>query len=124
MIDLGKVALFEGAVEHDGEPTTSPLNDAKKLKKILREIAKVCKLTVLRTSTHQFEPYGVTSLFLLSESHLSIHTWPEHGKFAMDVYSCNDNYSEMDIESIIRKYLPVEHIQIEIKNRVFKDIIK
>ena len=124
MTDLGKVALFEVAVKHDGEHTTSPLNDAKKLKKILREIAKVCKLTVLRTSTHQFEPYGVTSLFLLSESHLSIHTWPEHGKFAMDVYSCNDNYSEMDIESIIRKYLPVEHIQIEIKNRVFKDIIK
>ena len=124
MTDLGKVALFEVAVRHDGEHTTSPLNDAKKLKKILREIAKVCKLTVLSTSTHQFEPYGVTSLFLLSESHLSIHTWPEHGKFAMDVYSCNDNYSEMDIESIIRKYLPVEYIQIEIKNRVFKDIIK
>ena len=124
MTDLGKVALFEVAVKHDGEHTTSPLNDAKKLKKILREIAKVCKLTVLRTSTHQFEPYGVTSLFLLSESHLSIHTWPEHGKFAMDVYSCNDNYSEMEIEDIIRKYLPVEHIQIEIKNRVFKDIIK
>ena len=124
MTDLGKVALFEVAVEHDGEPTTSPLNDAKKLKKILREIAKVCKLTVLRTSTHQFEPYGVTSLFLLSESHLSIHTWPEHGKFAMDVYSCNNNYSEMEIENIIRKYLPVEHIQIEIKNRIFKDIIK
>ena len=124
MTDLGKVALFEVSVRHDGEPTTSPLNDAKKLKKILREISKVCKLTVLRTSTHQFEPYGVTSLFLLSESHLSIHTWPEHGKFAMDVYSCNDNYSEMEIEDIIRKYLPVEHIQIEIKNRVFKDIIK
>ena len=124
MIDLGKVALFEVAVDHDGEPTTSPLNDAKRLKKILREISKVCKLTVLRTSTHQFEPYGVTSLFLLSESHLSIHTWPEHGKFAMDVYSCNDGYSELEIENIIRKYLPVEHIQVEIKNRVFKDIIK
>ena len=124
MIDLGKVALFEVGVQHDGEPTTSPLNDTKRLKKILREIAKVCKLTVLRTSTHQFEPYGVTSLFLLSESHLSIHTWPEHGKFAMDVYSCNDGYSEIEIENIIRKYLPVEHIQIEIKNRVFKDIIK
>jgi len=42
----------------------------------------------------------------------------------MDVYSCNDGYSEMEIENIIRKYLPVEHIQVEIKNRVFKDIIK
>ena len=124
MIDLGKVALFEVGIKHDGEPTTSPLNDSKRLKKILRDIAKACNLTILRTSTHQFEPYGVTSLFLLSESHLSIHTWPEHGKFAMDVYSCNDNYSEMEIENIIRKYLPVEHIQVEIKNRVFKDIIK
>ena len=124
MIDLGKVALFEVGIKHDGEPTTSPLNDSKRLKKILREIAKICKLTVLRTSSHQFEPYGVTSLFLLSESHLSIHTWPEHGKFAMDVYSCNDSYSELEIENIIRKYLPVEHIQVEIKNRVFKDIIK
>jgi len=124
MIDLGKVALFEVSINHDDVPVTSPLNDSKKLKKLLRDVAKVCKLTVLKTSTHHFEPYGVTSLFLLSESHLSIHTWPEHGKFAMDVYSCNDGYSEIEIEKIIRKYLPVEHIQIEIKNRVFKDIIK
>jgi S-adenosylmethionine decarboxylase len=124
MNDLGKVALFEVAIKHDGDPVTSPLNDSKKLKKLLRDVAKVCKLTVLKTSTHQFEPYGVTSLFLLSESHLSIHTWPEHGKFAMDVYSCNDNYNEENIESIIRKYLPVECIQVQIKRRIFKDIIK
>ena len=124
MNDLGKVALFEVAIKHDGDPVTSPLNDPKKLKKLLREVAKVCKLTVLKTSTHQFKPYGVTSLFLLSESHLSIHTWPEYGKFAMDVYSCNDGYNEENIESIIRKYLPVEYIQVQIKRRIFKDVIK
>jgi S-adenosylmethionine decarboxylase len=38
--------------------------------------------------THQFEPHGVTALGLLAESHISIHTWPEYGYAACDVFTC------------------------------------
>ena len=46
-------------------------------------------LTVVGDRFHQFEPQGVTGTVLLAESHLAIHTWPEHGFVSVDVYVCN-----------------------------------
>jgi S-adenosylmethionine decarboxylase len=48
-----------------------------------------CGLTVLGDCFHQFEPQGVTGVVLLAESHLAVHTWPEHGYATIDVYACN-----------------------------------
>ena len=44
--------------------------------------------TLLQLVSHQFEPQGVTALALLAESHMSIHTWPENGYAAIDVFTC------------------------------------
>jgi S-adenosylmethionine decarboxylase len=41
--------------------------------------------------THRFDPQGVTGLALLAESHISIHTWPESGYAAVDVFTCGDH---------------------------------
>ena len=46
-------------------------------------------MTIVGDSFHQFEPAGVTGTVLLAESHLAIHTWPEHGFVTIDVYVCN-----------------------------------
>ena len=46
-------------------------------------------LTVVGDAFHQFSPQGVTGTVLLAESHLAIHTWPEHGFVTVDVYVCN-----------------------------------
>lgn len=46
-------------------------------------------LTIVGDRFHQFEPQGVTGTVLLAESHLAIHTWPEHGFVTVDVYVCN-----------------------------------
>ncbi len=46
-------------------------------------------LTVVGECFYQFEPQGVTGTVLLAESHLAIHTWPEHGFVSVDVYVCN-----------------------------------
>jgi len=46
-------------------------------------------LNVVGECFHQFEPQGVTGTVLLAESHLAIHTWPEHGFVSVDVYVCN-----------------------------------
>ena len=47
-------------------------------------------VTLLKLSSHQFHPQGVTAVGLLAESHLSIHTWPEHGYAAVDVFTCGE----------------------------------
>ena len=47
--------------------------------------------TLLNLITHHFKPHGVTGLALLAESHISIHTWPESGYAAVDVFTCGDH---------------------------------
>jgi S-adenosylmethionine decarboxylase len=66
------------------------LNDAKTLQHHMVEAAKACGATVLSVQAQQFEPQGATVLVLLSESHISIHTYPEKGFAALDCYTCGE----------------------------------
>ena len=47
---------------------------------------------ILQSIEHHFDPYGYTALFLLAESHLAIHTFPEENKSYIELSSCNENY--------------------------------
>ncbi len=66
------------------------LNDEAFVHSSLAEAAQVAGATLLDIKTHLFEPQGVTGFVLLAESHISIHTWPELGYAAVDVYTCGD----------------------------------
>lgn len=52
--------------------------------------------TLLNLTSHRFAPHGVTALALLAESHISAHTWPEHGYVALDVFTCGEKARPMD----------------------------
>jgi S-adenosylmethionine decarboxylase len=66
------------------------LNNAEWLQSQMVEAAEACGATVLSVQAKQFEPQGATVLVLLSESHLSIHTYPERGFAALDCYTCGE----------------------------------
>ncbi len=66
------------------------LNSAEFLQAQMVEAAEACGATVLSVQAKQFDPQGATVLVLLSESHLSIHTYPEKGFAALDCYTCGD----------------------------------
>lgn len=66
------------------------LNDCEQLKKYLLRSAEECGATVLSSHIHRFEPQGVSVFVLLSESHISIHTYPEKGYAALDCYTCGE----------------------------------
>lgn len=61
-------------------------------------------LTQLGQQYKQFDPIGVTGILLLSESHMSIHTWPEHNYAAIDIFSCRPLEIEKITEGIHLKY--------------------
>ena len=69
----------------------SLLNDRQFIEQAMRDAAKQGLATLLNEVSHQFSPQGVTALGLLAESHLSVHTWPEHCYAAVDVFTCGDN---------------------------------
>ena len=65
------------------------LTDAAWLEKALREAAAACGAMVLQVMLHEFgEGHGITGVALLAESHISIHTWPETGYAAVDIFTC------------------------------------
>ena len=70
------------------------------MKKIIEEMG----LNVVGEVKHQFEPYGATMLYLLSESHLSIHTYVDERYAAIDLYCCNPNIDMNIALDIIFKY--------------------
>ena len=58
------------------------------IKDICTKLLSKTGVNVLDEIHHEFEPQGFTALYLLSESHMSIHTWPENGKIRIDLFSC------------------------------------
>ncbi|MBS7616215.1 adenosylmethionine decarboxylase [Candidatus Bathyarchaeota archaeon] len=64
---------------------------AENLREILDRVVAKSNLHVVSSSFHQFEPYGVSAVYLLSESHLSIHTWPEYSYVALDIFTCGED---------------------------------
>lgn len=67
------------------------LNDAQRIQHALREASRVADSTLLGEIHHAFQPHGVTALALLAESHISVHTWPETGYAAVDVFTCGSH---------------------------------
>ncbi len=65
------------------------LNDEKKIKEAMLNASAAANFTVLDVSIKKFDPQGVTAILLLSESHFSIHTWPELGYAAVDMFTCS-----------------------------------
>lgn len=71
------------------------LNNLEQLLEWMEEAIAAAGATVLGDLSHQFRPHGVTALLLLSESHMSIHTYPEKGFIALDIYTCGDHVDPM-----------------------------
>jgi S-adenosylmethionine decarboxylase len=66
------------------------LNSIDSLKEMCKTICKTHDYSILQECEHSFTPIGCTFLFLLSESHLSVHTFPEKNYISFDLYTCRD----------------------------------
>jgi len=72
----------------------------------LLQFSKLCNLTILFKTGHNFTPYGFTRVYVLSESHVIFHSWPENQYLNIDLLSC-------------KKILPINEIRV-IAQKVFK----
>ncbi len=67
------------------------LNDEAFVRTTITSSVKIAGATLINLVTHSFKPQGVTGLALLAESHISIHTWPDIGYAAIDVFTCGNH---------------------------------
>jgi S-adenosylmethionine decarboxylase proenzyme len=80
-----------------------PLKMNDSIIQILDNIVDEFKLNVVNKAIHQFEPFGVTAVYVLSESHLSIHTFVEEKKVSIDLYTCNIFNRDLELIEFIKK---------------------
>ena len=66
------------------------INNLEAVKGSLVEAAKRAEATIVDTVFHEFNPFGISGVVVIAESHLSIHTWPEYRYAAVDIFSCGE----------------------------------
>ena len=93
------------------------LNSTLAVENALREIVGALNLTLLSLNVHPFSPVGVTGVAIVSESHIVIHTWPELGYAAVDVFTCGDQRNPEDALPVLREHFAPERVQLLEMNR-------
>ena len=95
------------------------LDDMALVKQALFAAAEEAGATVVGEVFHKFSPVGVTGIVCIAESHISIHTWPEHGYAAADIFTCGENLKPMEAAHLIAESLQAQHANVmEVKRGV------
>jgi len=89
------------------------LNDEAFIRTSITSSAKIAGATLINLVTHSFKPQGVTGLALLAESHISIHTWPEIGYAAIDVFTCGDHTMPEKACKLLAKDFFAKHLSFK-----------
>jgi S-adenosylmethionine decarboxylase len=80
------------------------LDDEARIQQAFRDCVSTCGATLLHIHTHKFSPQGVSGVAVLAESHISVHTWPEIGYGAFDVFMCGDAQPWKAVEVLRRAF--------------------
>lgn len=100
MYALGKHLLIELR-----ECNSEILKSLEKVRKILVSAAKEAKATIINNSFHEFNPFGISGVVVIAESHFTIHTWPEYGYAAVDIFTCGEIIQpELAVSYLVKKF--------------------
>jgi len=87
------------------------LNDIEHIEATLRRCVEASRATLLHIHLHHFQPSGVSGVAVLAESHISIHTWPEAGYAALDVFMCGSADPDACIP-VLRQAFAAKHVGV------------
>ncbi len=85
------------------------LNDVAFIEREMIKAADLANATLINSTFHHFSPFGVSGVVVIQESHLAIHTWPEYGYAAIDLFTCGDSVNPWTAYKHLFKVLEAEH---------------
>ncbi len=88
------------------------IDDMELVKQALLVAADEAGATIVGEIFHKFSPIGVTGIVCIAESHISIHTWPEHAYAAVDIFTCGEDFNPHKAASYIVERLRSKHPRI------------
>lgn len=92
------------------------LDRPDRLQDALIQAAEACGARVLSVHSHRFSPQGVTAVALLAESHITVHSWPEHGYAAFDVFLCGAAAPDRAVP-VLRRFFSPDRIATQMISR-------
>ena len=96
------------------------LDDVAQVRDILLEGARRSGATIIQETFHEFSPQGVSGVIVIAESHVAIHTWPEHGYADIDIFSCGDRVDPWVIQRYLQERFKPGHVNnMELKRGLF-----
>lgn len=94
------------------------LNDPERIRSALIEAIAAGEATLIDLCVHQFSPHGVTATVTLAESHIAIHTWPEYGYFAADLFFCGQGKPKVAMK-VLQQALQAGQVKMQEIERGF-----
>ena len=92
------------------------LNDVGIIQSHLERAAVLTGATIVQSVFHMFNPHGVSGVVVIAESHFAIHTWPEYGYAAIDLFTCGDDIEPWKGFTYLRERLEAGHVStVEMK---------
>lgn len=92
------------------------LNDLAYVRQTLIRVAREVHATVIGESFHKFQPQGITGILAIAESHICIHTWPEHRYAAVDVFTCGDSVQAWKAKDLlVQSFHALDHSVLELR---------
>ncbi len=88
------------------------LDDVDGIEAGMKNAAYETGATIVNSSFHRFLPYGVSGVVVISESHLTIHTWPEYGYAALDFFTCGDHVDPWKAFEYMKKVLRAKRVHV------------
>ncbi len=95
------------------------IDNLEKIKEIAHEAVRAIRAAIVEECSHRFEPIGITYIAVITTSHFSIHTWPEYGYAAVDIFSCDERVPN-DICDYLRRALKAKTIEVRRFERRFE----
>ena len=100
------------------------LRNHEEIEKLMNKAAELSGATIVTSTFHHFNPWGVSGAVIISESHLTIHTWPEFGYAAVDLFTCGDKVNPWIGFDFLEKSLQAEKSESYELSRGMTDKIK
>ena len=98
------------------------IKDAALVEDVMLKSVKISGATIVQPVFHKFSPFGVSGIVVVSESHFSIHTWPEYKYCAVDIFTCGDTIESQDALEYLKENLGCGNVSVVEMKRGFLNL--
>lgn len=98
------------------------LSNLEGVENAMNQAAIEAKATIINSIFHHFSPYGVSGAIIIAESHITIHTWPEYGYAAVDIFTCGEEVDPYKAYEYLKEKFNSKNVKVKELSRGELDI--